>query len=316
MEISSSPLSPFLSFSKEQIKEWKTFYEKNGYLVIQNFASHDSMDELKAEIQKLTNAYFLENENVNYTIFSTLNQEQKSDKYFIESGDKIRFFFEEGAFDSHGTLRIPKDRAINKVGHALFDLNETFHKFTCHPAISFLARSLGMQFPLVAQSMYIFKQPTIGGFVKIHQDNTFLNTKPLSCMAFWFALEEVTLSNGCLWVAPGSHTEGIVKRFRRNLEGTNTFFSPADAEERAPWLSLEDQWNMEKYPEKWIPLPCSKGSLVVIHGSLVHMSQKNQSPNSRHVYTFHMIERDSHYSGDNWLQRPAKNPFQPLEENS
>jgi len=128
MEISSSPLSPFISFSKEQIKEWKTFYEKNGYLVIENFASHDSMDELKAEIQKLTNAYFLENENVNYTIFSTLNQEQKSDKYFIESGDKIRFFFEEGAFDSHGTLRIPKDRAINKVGHALFDLNETFHK--------------------------------------------------------------------------------------------------------------------------------------------------------------------------------------------
>ncbi len=33
----------------------------------------------------------------------------------------------------------------------------------------------------------------------------FINTKPLSCMAFWFAVEEVTMENGCLWVAPGSH---------------------------------------------------------------------------------------------------------------
>lgn len=41
--------------------------------------------------------------------------------------------------------------------------------------------------------------------VSIHQDSTFINTKPLSCVGLWWALEDVTIENGCLWVAPGSH---------------------------------------------------------------------------------------------------------------
>ncbi len=53
------------------------------------------------------------------------------------------------------------------------------------------------------QSMYIFKQPSIGGVVVPHQDSTFIHTTPLSCVGLWWALEDATRDNGCLWAMPG-----------------------------------------------------------------------------------------------------------------
>ena len=41
--------------------------------------------------------------------------------------------------------------------------------------------------PLLMQSMYIFKQPNIGGEVVCHQDSTFLNTEPDTVIGFWVA---------------------------------------------------------------------------------------------------------------------------------
>lgn len=69
-----------------------------------------------------------------------------------------------------------------------------------------------------------------------------------------------------------------------------------------------------------------KGSLVVIHGSVVHMSEVNNSPVSRHAYTLHMTERSSTWSPDNWyenysgkfnvtrLQRPPEMPFRGFDD--
>lgn len=49
------------------------------------------------------------------------------------------------------------------------------------------------------------QQPGIGGEVIPHQDNTFMYTEPLSLLGFWWALEDATKENGCLWVLPKSH---------------------------------------------------------------------------------------------------------------
>lgn len=167
-----------------------------------------------------------------------------------------------------------------------------------------------MKEPIIPQSMYIFKQPKVGGHVSIHQDNTFVNTKPLSCHALWFAIEDVTLENGCLWVVPKSHKEGIVNRFIRNKEGNGTLFRDADIEEHAPWSNLIEQFDDVKYKDKWIPLPISKGTVVLIHGNVVHKSDNNRSSNGRGAYTFHMVEKSAIWSPENWLQRST--PFPPL----
>ena len=48
------------------------------------------------------------------------------------------------------------------------------------------------------------------------------------------------------------------------------------------------------------------GTLVLIHGNLLHKSERNLSGKGRIIYTFHVIEGEKRYDGRNWLQPPEK----------
>lgn len=265
-------------------------YDRDGFLVIENFASHKECERLKQRAEQLVAEF--DPQGV-ISIFTTKEQTRLSDDYFLESGDKVRFFFEEDAFAPDGNLRQSKERSINKIGHALHDLDPIFDQFSRKPELAAVARDLGYQKPLLLQSMYIFKQPNIGGEVTCHQDATFLYTEPMTVTGFWFALEDATLENGCLWAIPGGHRLGLKKRFSR-AEGGGTKFEVLDA---SPW------------PEDvLVPLEVRAGTLVILHGMLPHMSYANRSPKSRHAYTLHLIDGAATYPADNWLRRGAEMP--------
>ena len=53
---------------------------------------------------------------------------QINDRYFLDSNDKIRYFFETDAFDDNGKLQLPKDSCLNKIGHALHWIDPRFKK--------------------------------------------------------------------------------------------------------------------------------------------------------------------------------------------
>ena len=76
-----------------------------------------------------------------------------------------------------------------------------------------MVQSLGMVSPALIQSMYIFKNPRIGGEVTTHQDHSFLFTSPMKLTGIWIALHDATLENGCLHFIPGSHKTGQVMRW-------------------------------------------------------------------------------------------------------
>jgi phytanoyl-CoA hydroxylase len=264
-------------------------FERQGYLVLPGFAPAAACDALKARAEELVAAFQPET----VSIFTTHEQTRTSDEYFLSSGDKVRFFFEENAFKPDGSLRQDKALSINKIGHALHDLDPLFHQFSRVPALAALASELGLKQPLLLQSMYIFKQPHIGGEVNSHQDSTFLYTEPLTCLGFWFALEDATVENGCLWALPGGHKERLRKRFLRAPGGGTTF-------------QVLDPTPM---PEQgFVPLEVKKGTLVVLHGQLPHKSGANTSPKSRHAYSVHCIDATARYPRDNWLQRAPDMP--------
>jgi phytanoyl-CoA hydroxylase len=102
-------------------------YERDGFLILSDFVSRIACDRLKARAEELVRDF---DPAGIVSIFSTREQTRTSDDYFLESGDKIRFFFEEDAFNSDGTLRQRKEHSINKIGHALHDLDPVFGEFS------------------------------------------------------------------------------------------------------------------------------------------------------------------------------------------
>jgi len=266
-------------------------YRDNGFLVLEEFADPASCDLLRARAEELVQEF---DPAEVVSIFSTREQNRLTDEYFMTSGDKIRFFFEENAFDADGTLKYGKEKSINKIGHALHDLDPLFDRFSRDHKVKELAQAIGLEKPLLVQSMYIFKQPNIGGEVTCHQDSTFIYTEPIDIAGLWFALEDATIENGCLWAIPGGHRKGLKSRWRRTNEGRMEF----ETYNSEPWAESE-----------LVPLEVSKGSLILLDGLLPHRSFENRSPRSRHAYTLHLIGSNAKYAADNWLQRPENTPF-------
>ena len=265
-------------------KEMLNFWDNNGYLIIQDFKTHKECDELINRSKELIEEQDFNNQQ---SVFDTVNQSHNDDNYFLESGDKIRFFFEEKANLDEENVKTNKQYIVNKIGHALHDLDDKFIAFSKNEQLDQIARAIGFQDPLLLQSMYIFKQPKIGGEVVCHQDSTFLITEPESTVGFWFALEDANKDNGCLQVASGGHKGPLRKLFKRENNQ----------------MKMEELSN-EPFPETDTFVEVKKGTLVLLHGRLPHYSCENKSPNSRHAYTIHAIDGKSKYLDYNWLQRP------------
>lgn len=262
-------------------------FNSQGYLVIESFASNDEIESMMKRMEQLLHDF---DPSSTASIFSTKNQQKLTDDYFFESAERVSFFFEERAFGDDGNLKQPKQLSINKVGHALHEIEPAFKKFSSSEKTSSLFRSIGYKRPVIMQSMYIFKQPGIGGEVVPHQDNSFIYTEPQTCTGLWLALEDATILNGCLWAIPGSHKNGLVRRFFRDEDGVK-FDRPSPS-----------------YDQKdFVPIEVKAGSLVVIHGNLIHQSFENQSSKSRHAYSLHVVDTDGcKWAPENWIRRKVE----------
>jgi len=269
-------------------------FRKQGYAVIENFLSENDAEILKKEMKKLVHDM---NPYEHRTVFKT-GDSQVGDDYFMTSGDKIRYFFEEKSFNERGELIVSKQQALNKVGHALHWLHPDFKRVTFNEKVKSVAKNLGLIEPKVAMSMYIFKHPEVASEVPPHQDATFLYTSPQNLIGFWIALEDATIENGCLWFIPESHKGPLARRMVRSLDGKGIKYTSSDPH----------------YPkEQFVPVPVKKGSLVLIHGLAVHKSGINSTDQSRDIYTFHIIEsHKTDYSSENWLLPTVELPFPPL----
>ena len=260
--------------SAEQLEAW----ERDGFLVLEGFVPAERCDELQARARELIDGF--DPDDVQ-SIFSTHEQTRTSDEYFLASGDKVRFFVEE-----------EDTRTVNKIAHALHDLDPTFDAFSRQAGLGEIATDIGFDDPRLLQSMYILKAPHVGGEVTSHTDHTFLWTDPPSVVGFWFAIEDATLENGCMWALPGGHRLPVRNRFHRAGDGTSfeTFVE-------APYPSQGE-----------VPLPATKGTLILLHGLLPHRSDANRSDRPRDAYTVHVIEGAADYPSDNWLQRAPSMP--------
>jgi hypothetical protein len=81
-------------------------YRKDGYVVLPKFIEAAEADRLLARAHELLRDFELDGHPMTrFTTSTSKNEKQHvGDDYFLTSGDKIRAFFEQDAFDADGKL--------------------------------------------------------------------------------------------------------------------------------------------------------------------------------------------------------------------
>ena len=265
-------------------------FRNDGFLVVPDFVPAERCLALRERAMQLAKEHVPSPEQA--TVFTADGKPlHAGDDYFLSSGEKIRCFFEKDAFDETGRLRAEAHLSLNKLGHAMHDLDPVFDSFSRTPELAAVAHDIGMRDPRLLQSMYIFKQAHIGGEVTCHTDHTYLWTEPRSVVGFWFAIDDATRENGCMWAVPGGHRLPVRSRSRLNESRTST---------------VTDVLDPEPYPLDDLQcLEAKRGTLVLLDGAVPHLSAANTSDKPRHAYTIHAIDGVANYLDDNWLQRPT-----------
>ena len=265
-------------------------FRNDGFLVVPDFVPAHRCLELRERALQLAKRHVPSPDQA--TVFTADGKPlHASDDYFLSSGEQIRCFFEKDAFDERGRLRAEPHLSLNKLGHAMHDLDPVFDAFSRTPELAAVAHDIGMSDPLLLQSMYIFKQAHIGGEVTCHTDHTYLWTEPRTVVGFWFAIDDATRENGCMWAVPGGHRMPVRSRSRLNESRTAT---------------VTDVIDPEPYPlDSLVCLEAKRGTLVLLDGAVPHLSAANTSDKPRHAYTIHAIDGVAKYLDDNWLQRPT-----------
>jgi phytanoyl-CoA hydroxylase len=263
--------------------EQAAHFRDSGYVVLEGFKSDADLASIKQAAAAIA-AEFVGSPH--RSIFTTHADAETLDKYFLTSGDKIRCFLEEDG------------SSINKIGHALHDLDPTFDAFSRDPRLAALLKDLGVMDPQIWQSMYIYKNAYVGGEVSWHQDATYFSTEPQTVKTLWFAVDDARLDNGCLWAAKCGANTPLREVFRVDDGVAETV-----ALDSTPWPSLSDA----------VPLEVSAGTLICFDGLLPHYSAANRSAHARHAYTLHVVDGVARYPSTNWIQRDSNLPVRGFD---
>ena len=96
-----------------------------------------------------------------------------------------------------------------------------------------------------------------------HQDNGYTPLVPEEYLTCWLSLDDAVVDNGCLWVIPGSHKQGTMKH--HNGAG--------------PFRVGHDGPDVDG-----VPVPVSRGSVLVFSSLLMHRSGPNTTDDPRRAW--------------------------------
>lgn len=266
-------------------------FHQDGYVIVPNLIPDSICDFLRQYAENLVQTANLDDIK---SLFASRENGYINGRYFFESGHEVRFYLDQNALDESGDFNVEKKYVVNKLGHGLHEADPVFYCFSQQYAIIHLLDQLGVQQPTLLQSMYLFKQPFIGDEVGCHQDETFITPTSGFLVGLWFALEDATIENGCLWTIPKAHQSALKRKMIRTMAGE---------------LRIEE-YDTTPWPQQdMVPLEVKKGSVIALHGLLPHMSQANRSNKSRHAYTLHVISKTQQLAVGNWLSPDGAERF-------
>ena len=216
----------------------------NGYLVVPDLVMEAELDELCAELLHIS----------------------------------------RGAYPCEGIEPLPEDTPDKEVLRNILCIHQPHYispvieKYVRHPQVcGVLSQITAAHLPywdgsvMCMQSMMFVKPPAFQGQAW-HQDEIYIPTRDRSLVGAWIALDDATLENGCLYVLPQSHREGLL--FPQRTHDNNDEFD----------FGIES-YGFDDAAE--VPVEVSRGSVVFFNGYLLHRSRRNRSDAYRRVLVNH-----------------------------
>ena len=230
-------------------RQMKEFYDTNGFLVADELFGSDEIEAVKRRTEELV-------------------ADPKSAPEGVSIGREL------------DTLADPTEtntgnNAIRGMAFLVrFDL--VFHDLAIDAKLLDIVRGLvGPRVKLFRDQM-LLKPP--GGQAKPpHQDQSYFRVQPVdSLVTAWVALDDATISNGCMRYVPGSHLYGIF---------------PIDTDPERPVHHVPDTGALEFGAA--VSCPVSAGSVIFHHGCTLHASAVNTTKTWRRAVIFHYTGADS-----------------------
>lgn len=203
------------------------FFEENGFLVVEDALSQEEVEELRSEATAICRG-------------------------------------ERGDLPGHEPAR-PGESDEDVLHrylciHFPHKCSPTMEKYLAHPGmVEALTTVIGPNVKCM-QSMLFIKAAGKPGQAW-HQDEIYIPTRDRSLTGGWIAMDDATVENGCLWVIPGSHKQGIL--YFQEWHGDRRFDCAFEAR-RFPYSNDEA-----------VPVEVKAGSIVFFNGYLLHRSLPN-----------------------------------------
>ncbi len=226
------------------LQEQKTFFEEEGYLVVENLLSPEGLVECQAEILRL----------------------HKLAAELEARGENDHFQREPYAKDESQALTKDDKLPVLRKAENTRQYSEVFRRLSVHPKLIQVVQNLIGHDLLLFRSTLMFKPAFHGSAHGIHQDSAYWPMEPPMLVTVSIALNDATPENGCFKVIPQSHKWG--------LQSWGHIARKQDE-------SLTDHEKLDFSKQIDVPLPA--GSALFFHSLMAHGSGPNRSPNPRNT---------------------------------
>ena len=203
------------------------FYRENGYYVAPELLSLDEVEALRAETLRICAGEV-------GTVRGTMPRA-------------------EGESDDDVLRRVLCIHFPHKISQVMLDAVK-------HPAIAEILTAAIAPNVKCMQSMLFIKAAGKPGQAW-HQDEDYIPTRDRSLCGAWIAMDDATLDNGCLWIIPGSHRQGIL--WPQEWHG-DARFDCAFESQNFPYTAADE-----------VPVEVKAGSVIFFNGYTLHRSLPN-----------------------------------------
>ena len=239
--------------------ERKAFFEKEGYLIVEDLLSVEEVAACQTEIQRL-HAF-------------AAGQESDAEK---ERAAVARRHVQREPFAKDETQG--NNLPVLRKAENTRQYSEVFRDLAQHPNLIEVIQTLTESDDLLLfRSTLMFKPAFHGSSHGLHQDSAYWPMEPPNLVTVSIALNDATPENGCFKVIPKSHLWG--------MQSWGHIAREQDAE-------LTDR---EDVSAQQIDVPLTAGSALFFHSLMVHGSGPNATPNSRNTALYAYFSPEVRY---------------------